>query len=687
MNTESLSMISSHLSKLSFASSACVPIHQSGFRLTLPCPSTLLCFWLLSVGILIGSLTAQGPEIQVGDNLVIEGVPPIPAVIADEVRRYTEARGATFLDWHPQKQEMLISTRFGNSNQVHRVIQPLGARSQLTFFNEPVAGATYEPNAGQYFIFSKDTGGNEFSQLYRFDFSTGEVRLLTDGGRSQNGGILWNHAKTAFAYSSTQRNGTDRDIWLIDPNDLESNKLLLEVQGGGWSVADWSKDDKRLLVLERLSINNSHLWMVDIEKKSKSKVIEFSQEVSIADAKFSADGTKLYLTTDVDGEFLELCQLDLKTQKIRSLTKQIPWDVEFFELSPDRQSLVFSVNQAGVSKLYLFNEATQEYRLLDQLPEGVCGGCKWHPDGSVLAVTFASAQSTSDVYVVQPADNKVVRWTESELGGLVASDLIEPQLIRWKSFDEKEITGFYYAPAKEKFSSKRPVIINIHGGPEGQSRPIFLGRNNYFINELGVAMIYPNVRGSSGFGKSFLKLDNGLQREDSVRDIGGLLDWISAHPDLDATKIMVTGGSYGGYMTLAVATQYNDRIACSLDIVGISHFGTFLKNTESYRRDLRRVEYGDERDPKLAEFFEKIAPLNNASKITKPLFIVQGGNDPRVPLSEAEQMRDKVKENKGRVWYLMARDEGHGFRKKNNADFQFYATILFVRENLLGTAE
>ncbi len=289
--------------------------------------------------------------------------------------------------------------------------------------------------------------------------------------------------------------------------------------------------------------------------------------------------------------------------------------------------------------------------------------------------------------MVQPADNKVVRWTESELGGLVASDLIEPQLIRWKSFDEKEITGFYYAPAKEKFSSKRPVIINIHGGPEGQSRPIFLGRNNYFINELGVAMIYPNVRGSSGFGKSFLKLDNGLQREDSVRDIGGLLDWISAHPDLDATKIMVTGGSYGGYMTLAVATQYNDRIACSLDIVGISHFGTFLKNTESYRRDLRRVEYGDERDPKLAEFFEKIAPLNNASKITKPLFIVQGGNDPRVPLSEAEQMRDKVKENKGRVWYLMARDEGHGFRKKNNADFQFYATILFVRENLLGTAE
>jgi len=687
MNSERSNMLSSQLSMLRFARSESAPIRQPGFRLTLPSPATSLCCWLCHICMLSGSLAAQGPSIQVGDNLVIEGIPQIPAAIADEAGRYTEARGATFLDWHPQKQEMLISTRFGNANQVHRVIQPLGARSQLTFFNEPVAGATYEPNAGQYFIFSKDTGGNEFSQLYRFDFSTGDVRLLTDGGRSQNGALLWNNSKTAFVYSSTRRNGTDRDIWWIDPQDPQSNKLLLEVQGGGWGAADWSKDDKRLLVLERLSINNSHLWLVDIEKKTKSKVIEFSQEVSIADAKFSADGDNLYLTTDVGGEFLELCQLDLKTQEIRSLTKQIPWDVEFFELSPDRQSLVFSVNQAGVSKLYWFHEATQEYRQLEHLPEGVCGGCKWHPEGSVLAVTFASAQSTSDVYVVQPVENKVVRWTESELGGLVASDLVEPQLIRWKSFDEKEISGFYYAPDKKNFSGKRPVIINIHGGPEGQSRPIFLGRNNYFINELGVAIIYPNVRGSSGFGKSFLKLDNGLQREDSVRDIGGLLDWISVHPDLDASKIMVTGGSYGGYMTLAVATQYNERIACSLDIVGISHFGTFLKNTESYRRDLRRVEYGDERDPKLAEFFEKIAPLNNASKITKPLFIVQGGNDPRVPLSEAEQMRDKVKANKGRVWYLMAKDEGHGFRKKNNADFQFYSTILFVREHLLGTAE
>ncbi len=275
------------------------------------------------------------------------------------------------------------------------------------------------------------------------------------------------------------------------------------------------------------------------------------------------------------------------------------------------------------------------------------------------------------------------RWTESELGGLVATELSEPKLVRWPSFDGREITGFLYEPPA-RFSGKRPVIIDIHGGPEGQSRPGFAGRYNYFLNELGVALLLPNVRGSTGYGKSFVKLDNGLKREDSVKDIGALLDWIARQPNLDASRIMVMGGSYGGYMTLACATHYSDRIRCAIDIVGISNFNTFLKNTESYRRDLRRVEYGDERDPAMQEFFERIAPLNNASKIAKPLFVVQGGNDPRVPRSEAEQMVERVAKNGTPVWYLMAKDEGHGFRKKENADFQFYATILFVQHHLLG---
>jgi dipeptidyl aminopeptidase/acylaminoacyl peptidase len=310
------------------------------------------------------------------------------------------------------------------------------------------------------------------------------------------------------------------------------------------------------------------------------------------------------------------------------------------------------------------------------------GALAWHNNSHDLGFSMGSARSTSDVYSLDATGGTVSRWTEGELGGLVAAELVEPELIRWKSFDGREISGFYYRPPA-RFTGKRPVMINIHGGPEGQSRPIFLGRNNYYLNELGVSIIYPNVRGSTGYGKTFVALDNGVKREDSVKDIGALLDWIGARPELDASRVMVMGGSYGGYMTLATATHYSSRIRAALDVVGISNFSTFLKNTESYRRDLRRVEYGDERDPKIAEFFERIAPLNNAQKIANPLFVVQGGNDPRVPLSEAEQMVERVKQNGKPVWYLMAKDEGHGFAKKQNADFLFYATVMFVRQYLL----
>jgi dipeptidyl aminopeptidase/acylaminoacyl peptidase len=312
---------------------------------------------------------------------------------------------------------------------------------------------------------------------------------------------------------------------------------------------------------------------------------------------------------------------------------------------------------------------------------GVYSSPRFHNNNVDIAITIASAQSPADVFVLNIVTNKLERWTESETAGIVASQLRSPDLIKWKSFDGKEISGFYYKP-DTKFTGRRPVIITIHGGPEGQYRPGFQGASNYYLNEMGAAIIYPNVRGSSGYGKTFIASDNGFKREESVKDIGALLEWIALQPELDADRVMVTGGSYGGYMTLAVAVNYADRIRCALDVVGISHFGTFLKNTESYRRDLRRVEYGDERDPKMSAFFEKISPLNNAGKITKPMFIVQGGNDPRVPRTEAAQMAEKIRSNKGVVWYLEATDEGHGFAKKNNQDFQRYVTVLFMQRYL-----
>ena len=648
--------------------------------------SPLLAALVLAIPAAVAAQTpapAPAPTIVPGENLVVDGVPPIPAALAAEVRRYTESRSAGLADWHPVKRELLVSTRFGNTPQIHRVAMPMGARTQLTFFDEPINDASYEPRAGRFFLFSKDVGGNEFAQLYRYDLADGRTTLLTDGGRTQNGGVRWSTRSDRIAYGSTRRNGADRDIYVMDPREPKSDRRLLEVQGGGWGALDWSPDDRQLLVGEYLSVNQSRVHLVDVATGKRTPLLAAERDtVAYGGALFSRDGRGVYLTTDAGSEFQRLAYVDLATRKATPLTADIPWDVEEFDLSSDGRTIAFVTNEAGVSRLFLMDAATRRARPVSGVPTGVIGGVLWHPSRAEVAFGVSSARSPNDVYSVDAATGAVTRWTESELGGLPASELVEPTLVRWKSFDGREMSGFYYRPP-QRFAGRRPVIVNIHGGPEGQSRPGFLGRTNYYLQELGVAVIFPNVRGSTGYGKSFVKLDNGMKREDSVKDIGALLDWIARQPELDSSRVLVTGGSYGGYMTLAVATNYNARICCAVDVVGISNFNTFLQNTESYRRDLRRVEYGDERVPEMRAFFERIAPVNNAGKISKPLFVVQGGNDPRVPRTEAEQMVARVKSNGSPVWYLMAKDEGHGFRKKNNADFQFYATVGFVQRYLL----
>jgi dipeptidyl aminopeptidase/acylaminoacyl peptidase len=627
---------------------------------------------------------AQAPAvIKPGDNLVADGLPAIPAEIAEIVGRYTEFRSAGLASWHPTKREILISTRFGDSPQIHEVRFPLGARRQLTFFPERVGGSSWPRRSADYIVFTRDKGGDEFGQIYRLDVATGAISLLSPGGRSQNSLGPWSHQGDRMAFGSTRRNGADRDIYVMDPKDAASARMLLEVKGGGWGPADWSPDDKKLAVFEYLSVNESYIWLVDVATGEKTLATpKGTEQVAYGGARFSSDGRGLYVTTDRESEFQRLAHLDLATGKHSYLTSHIPWDVDSFALSPDGRTIAFVTNEEGLSVLHLLDTATGKEQPAPKLPTGLVFNLEWHNNSRDLGLGLSSARSPADVYSIDVTTGNLERWTESETGGLNAASFSEAELVRWKSFDGKTISGFLYKP-NPRFTGPRPVIVNIHGGPEGQSQPGFQGRANFFYEELGVAVIYPNVRGSTGFGKSFVKLDNGVLREDSVKDIGALLDWIPTRKDLDASRVMVTGGSYGGYMTLAVATHYDAKIRCSLDVVGISNFVTFLQNTESYRRDLRRVEYGDERDPAMKQHLLKISPANNAQKITKPLFVVQGKNDPRVPYTESEQMVGTVKQNGGPVWYLLANDEGHGFAKKKNQDFQFYATIAFIREHLL----
>ncbi len=625
---------------------------------------------------------AQEATITPGENLVVDGVPAIPASLAETAGRYGSYRTATIADWSPVAREMLIATRFGDVPQLHLVKTPGGARQQLTFFADAVRTGRFHPNGGDYIVFMKDIGGGEWFQLYRYDVKTGDVTLLTDG-KARNLQGPWSSDGNRIAYMSTRRTGKDTDLWVMNPADPKSDRLLTQLPGGGWEPLDWSPDDKKILLNEELSINESYLWLVDTSSGEKTAPMprDANAKVFYGDAQFSKDGKGIYVVTDRESEFQRLTYIDFATKQPKYLTTKIPWDVERFDVTHDGKRIAFVTNEEGVSVLHVIETASEKEVRLPKLPIGVIVAMRWHKNGQDLGFALTSARSPSDCYSVNVATGKVDRWTASE-SAVNTEAFPEAELVRWKSFDGKMISGFLYKPAA-KFMGKRPVLVDIHGGPEGQSTPDFLGRMNYYLNEMGIAIIEPNVRGSTGYGKTFTLLDNGFKREDTYKDIDALFDWVGTRSDLDGDRIAVTGGSYGGHMTLAVSTFYSDRIRCSVDIVGMSNLVTFLEHTEAYRRDLRRVEYGDERDPKMREFLEKIAPMNNIAKIKKPMFVIAGKNDPRVPVSESQQIADALKGQRTPVWLLIAKDEGHGYRKKVNQDFEFYATVEFLKEYLL----
>jgi dipeptidyl aminopeptidase/acylaminoacyl peptidase len=624
-----------------------------------------------------------------GRSFHATGIPRIPDAVCSSIARYQSWNFSAFEGWTADGALMVVLTRSGQTNQIHIVKEKNAAPRQFSFFAEPVTSVFVCPDpARNVMLFTQDKGGDENFQIFLTGLDTCKPLLLTDGQRSQNDGVVWSNAGDRFAFQSNKRNGIDFDIYISDMKAARPVLARVVARGGAWSCLDWSPDDKKLLVQRYRSRTESWIAVLDLAIGSVQPLGDTTDTVSQESAVWSARGRGIFLTSDAHSAFRTLRYLDCATQRETVLSNDIPWDVREIEISKDRTCLAFMTNENGFSHVYIMNCRTFVYQEVPHLPRGGIYHLRFDPAGSRLGMIIDLPQHPEECYSVRLSDFSLERWTNSSCGPMDTLAQSAPELFHYPTFDSvlgkpRMIPCFKYVPLSRNGRGRLPVLIIVHGGPESQYWPYFSAPVQYFVNELGIAVLAPNVRGSGGYGRRYLLLDNGYKREDAVRDVGALLDWTAHQSGLDPSHVCIKGGSYGGYLALASMARFGSRISCGIDQYGISNFVTFLEHTSAYRRDLRRAEYGDERDPRMRDFLNAISPLSRASHIAMPLFIIQGANDPRVPLAESRQIADAVRKNNSTVWMLVARDEGHGYRKKSNSDFQECAEAFFLQTFLL----
>ena len=618
--------------------------------------------------------SAHGAEVARREfgNQILEDIVDPSAAERLQIQRYQNVRSARFDDFLPDG-SVLIATRFGQTAQLHRVAMPMGARQQLTYFEEPIGGA--QAIAGtDLTLFSKDRGGDEWFQLFATDFKGKRLQLTEDGTRNSSA-VLAHDGKT-LVWSVAKKGSGDAEIMIAEPINPASRKVLFSGDGA-MRPLDLSPDGKTVLITKYISIGESKIYLFDRATSKLREIAPDASRIAYDGGKFTTDGKSAVLISNYKSNVQRLVRMDITSGAIQVLSPPLAFDVEDFSLADNGDTLSFTVNEEGYSKLYLGSLKTGRFSVVKNLPPGNVSGQRLSRDGRKLGMSISSATTPGDVFVLDIGTAQIVRWTQSEIGEIDPQSLVAPTLVHFPSFDGTSIPAFVYKPKQN--AGKAPVIINIHGGPEGQSRPGFSSQTQLFLAQLGAAVIYPNVRGSSGYGQTYLDMDNADKREESVKDIGALINWIKTQNDLDPNRIVVYGGSYGGYMVLAAMTHYSDRLLGGIEAFGISNFISFLENTEAYRRDLRRAEYGDERDPAMRAVFDRISPLNNVQKITKPMLVMQGWNDPRVPKSESDQIVTSLRDRAIPVSYLQFKDEGHGFRKKVNVDRQRDSEMAFLK--------
>jgi dipeptidyl aminopeptidase/acylaminoacyl peptidase len=615
------------------------------------------------------------------ENLLVSGVEVPPGDFRDRAVRYLNDRGASFQSQAPDGKSVLIATRFAQVTQLHWVKSPLGARTQLTFGDEPVSSGRFSPDEPGVLYYLQDVGGGEAYQVFRLDTRTGRAERITDG-TSRHTSLVLARRGGRLAYASPARNGRDIDVYWANVAEPRAAQRLTE-EPGAWSPITFSPDGTQLLVRNARSVADVDLHLVEVATGRRTQLTPKGEKGSLAGAAFSPDGRSVYLVTDRYGDYSAPYRVALErpAAEPERVGPPLRWNVEALTVAPSGSRVVISVNENGFSKLYLL-EAGRRWVPLP-VPPGVVGALSF-PAQRADRLTFSlqSATAPSDVWQLDLGSRRLMRWTQSENGGLPQDRLVEPRLVRYPSTDQVTVPALLYLPPGAPAGSKAPVVVIFHGGPESQSRPTFNALTQLLAAELGIAVLVPNVRGSSGYGKAYREMDDGIFRERSLADVGATFDFIAAQPELDGDRVGVYGVSYGGYLTLAAATYFPERVRAAVDVVGISNIASFLESTQAYRRDLRRVEYGDERDPAQRRVLDRISPLHSADKIRAALYVLQGKNDPRVAQSEAEQIVQAVRKNGREVWYLLALDEGHGFKKKPNRDYALMTSALFFHRHL-----
>ncbi|GGK82306.1 S9 family peptidase [Haloarcula sebkhae] len=601
---------------------------------------------------------------------------------AYDLSRYLNVRSAYGSSFAPDGTLAFLMNTTGVA-QLWSLTEPQGWPEQLTFYDDTVSFVDYSPER-QELVFGMDEGGNERAQLYRLD-ADGHVHELTGMPDAKHRWGGWSPDGERFAFASNRRDEAVFDIYVQD-RDVTGDDAELVWEGDGWlSVGGFSPDGERLLVSEAHSSFDQDIYVLDIDSGTLSHLTPHEGKVRYTSASWGPEGDAVYLVTDGESDTLELARLSLSGD-LDIVRSDDQWNIDGVALDKDSGRLVYSRNVDGYNQLTvgeLTGPTTIETFPTPDLPGGLAGGVSWGPDAERFAVSVTGRRVNTNVFVVEAETGQSKQWTAASTAGIPRETFIEPDVVRFDSFDGREIPALFSLPdgaANESGATgDTPVIVDIHGGPESQRRPSFSGLTQYFLSR-GYAVFEPNVRGSTGYGKAYTHLDDVEKRMDSVKDLRAGVDWLHDHPAVDPDRIVAMGGSYGGFMVLAALTEYPELWAAGVDVVGIANFVTFLENTGDWRRELREAEYGSLETDR--EFLESISPINNVDRIDAPLFVLHGANDPRVPVGEAEQIAEQATEQGVPVEKIVFDDEGHGISKRENRIEAYTAVVEFLDEHV-----